>query len=90
MLREENYYSYEKNFCVTADVDVKFDQRLIDQGQQASPAFEIGYSISTELFWSNLEQITVAPNGGAGCLLPGDKSLSAGSSGPAAFHPAIA
>lgn len=51
------------------------------------------HPICTELtlFWSNLEQITVAPNGSAGCLLQGgDKSLYAGSSGPAGFHPTIA
>lgn len=54
--------------------------------QQTTATFETSHSINAglALFWSNLEQITVAPNASAGCLLQGgDKSLYAGSSGSA-------
>lgn len=77
----ELLWVYEKGNLSWSD-----DSRLLQYLKPCHP-------ICTELtlFWSNLEQITVAPNGSAGCLLQGgDKSLYAGSSGPARFHPTIA
>lgn len=78
-------------FCAAAKVHVRLDQELLRgcekanlnkiRWQQTATAFETSLSISAGrvLFWSNLEQITVAPNGRRGSLLQrGDKSLCAG------------